>query len=79
MGRAEWAVVSAIALFLVAVVGFAVYAVVTDDFEENCKAAGGHVVTKTSTGVGISSSGKPVVVTTTDSSCLSADGRILEV
>lgn len=48
-------------------------------YERECDALGGTVRTTTSSGYGYSMDGKstPVITTTTDSFCLSDDGRIL--
>lgn len=50
------------------------------DYEGKCQERGGHVVTTSSTGVGVNpSNGQPIVTTSYNDMCLTADGRILEV
>lgn len=43
-----------------------------------CEAAGGHMVTKSSVGVGFTSGGQMATVPTSTSFCVSKDGRILD-
>lgn len=68
-------------LVIVAGVAVGVVAAVrsSNAWEARCKAAGGHVVTHTSVIVIVGPKGIPITTTTSDSSCLSADGRTLEV
>lgn len=68
------------AVALLAIAGLCYWAQQDQDrWEAGCRARGGHVDSSTATGTGISTSGKPVVSTTTTYYCLTADGRILEV
>lgn len=43
-----------------------------------CQAKGGHIISKTEPGFGISSGGSFVTTFNTTSFCISSDGRILE-
>jgi hypothetical protein len=51
----------------------------SNEYERACEARGGHTVTHTGTGVGVSSSGKPGVVTTSTTNCYTSDGRRIEL
>lgn len=62
-------------LLVVGLFGCLIYATILE--VDTCKAAGGHVVTKSGVGVGMSTGGSPAVVTTAISFCISEDGRIL--
>ena len=74
-------VIAVMSAFLVAVLVLLAWALFAYDesmkeWEQACRDAGGHVLTTTSTGVN-PQNGQPVVVT--NHTCLSSDGRILEV
>jgi hypothetical protein len=66
-------------LMLLVTVGIVFAVRVGNAWERRCEAAGGHEVTVSATGVGVTTGGKPVVTTTYSSLCVTADGRILEV
>lgn len=71
---------AAVALLLLALIGGLIYAGVksSQEFEQHCRALGGHVKTVTSSGIGYDTKGRPVVTSTSTDYCLSADGRILD-
>lgn len=73
-------VAALVALLTSIVILFVAAFAAADSFEDACKAAGGHVVTKSGIGTGINpANGQPVITTTNTDFCVSADGRILEV
>lgn len=67
---------SLVGVAFAAVAGITIWATISSMHE--CKARGGHFVSKQGAGVGIGSQGNVVPTFTTTSFCLSADGRILE-
>jgi hypothetical protein len=75
--RVAAGIIAACFLLIAAGIVFAVPA--GNAWERRCEAAGGHEVTVSATGVGVTTGGKPVVTTTYSSLCVTADGRILEV
>ncbi|GAA0627666.1 hypothetical protein HPO96_37205 [Kribbella sandramycini] len=80
LDKLERAAVAGIVILLLAVGIGLVFAIrAGNGWEARCKAAGGHVVTNVSVGSAVGPKGQPIVVTSADSLCLSADGRILEV
>ncbi|WP_405061942.1 hypothetical protein OG474_09875 [Kribbella sp. NBC_01505] len=79
-GRLGAVVLSSLAVVALVAVGIVAVVRASNAWEADCKAAGGHVFTSHGVGSGIDpSTGRPVTVVTSDSMCLSADGRILEV
>lgn len=67
-GPRLWPVIAIITVILLALIGVAVWASAKD--EAACKAKGGHIVSHTGTGTGVSSSGKVVTVITTNDECV---------
>ena len=65
-------------LIAVLVVLALVFARLQREERSECEARGGHIVSKGSTGVGVSSGGRAVTTYSDVRLCVSADGRILE-
>jgi len=67
--------VGAITLLVVGLIYFIIQS--TNNYAEWCQAQGGEVHTTSSVGTGVGANGQPTTVVTSNSMCLTEDGRII--